>query len=314
MVWNMNEIRAVTFDVGGTLARGGLNRRMYGSKVTCYLRSLGFDRTVADYRKAVGGALDELNRRRRDLLEMKFEDFCSLTLHNLGVTPDGELLNGMGKLYFECFTQAELAGSKEVLAELSNEYELGVVSNSMSLASKKFLEESGLSKYFKTFAVSGEVGYRKPHPKIFEFALGELGVEPKEAVHVGDSLEEDVSGARDIGMCSILLSPKGLGDSEIKPDSVVGSIREVPSAVASLSSPDLREIRGMLGNRCWICSSEGVNLFKLDPGGGDEFENFVVLCPECRKETLRGKPLRPRKRGKFRAVYRRAWAKLRAGT
>jgi hypothetical protein len=45
----------------------------------------------------------------------------------------------------------------------------------------------------------------KPHPTIFQSALHQLGVEPVDAVMVGDSLEEDVEGARALGMRAILI-------------------------------------------------------------------------------------------------------------
>jgi HAD superfamily hydrolase (TIGR01549 family) len=48
-------------------------------------------------------------------------------------------------------------------------------------------------------------GYVKPHPTIFQAALQQLGVEPHEAAMVGDSLEEDVQGARSLGMRAILI-------------------------------------------------------------------------------------------------------------
>jgi putative hydrolase of the HAD superfamily len=48
-------------------------------------------------------------------------------------------------------------------------------------------------------------GYVKPHPTIFQAALNELGVEPADAVMVGDSLAEDVEGARALGMRAILV-------------------------------------------------------------------------------------------------------------
>jgi putative hydrolase of the HAD superfamily len=48
-------------------------------------------------------------------------------------------------------------------------------------------------------------GYVKPHPTIFLAALQQLGVEPAEAVMVGDSLEEDVEGARALGLRAILM-------------------------------------------------------------------------------------------------------------
>jgi HAD superfamily hydrolase (TIGR01549 family) len=48
-------------------------------------------------------------------------------------------------------------------------------------------------------------GRVKPHPTIFEAALELLGAAPAEAVMVGDSLEEDVEGARALGMRAILI-------------------------------------------------------------------------------------------------------------
>lgn len=48
-------------------------------------------------------------------------------------------------------------------------------------------------------------GYVKPHPTIFQAALDRLGVPAREAVMVGDSPEEDVEGARALGMDAILV-------------------------------------------------------------------------------------------------------------
>jgi len=48
-------------------------------------------------------------------------------------------------------------------------------------------------------------GRVKPHPTIFQAALDRLGVAADEAVMVGDSLEEDVDGARALGMHAILV-------------------------------------------------------------------------------------------------------------
>src|SRR5439155_11925021 len=48
-------------------------------------------------------------------------------------------------------------------------------------------------------------GKTKPHPAIFQAALDELGVSAEEAVMVGDSPEDDVEGARAIGMRAFLV-------------------------------------------------------------------------------------------------------------
>jgi putative hydrolase of the HAD superfamily len=48
-------------------------------------------------------------------------------------------------------------------------------------------------------------GRQKPHPSIFEAALGILGAAPHEAAMVGDSYEDDIEGARVLGMLAVLV-------------------------------------------------------------------------------------------------------------
>jgi putative hydrolase of the HAD superfamily len=52
-------------------------------------------------------------------------------------------------------------------------------------------------------------GRVKPHPTIFQAALDALGVAAAESVMVGDSLEEDIEGARALGMRAILIDREG---------------------------------------------------------------------------------------------------------
>lgn len=52
-------------------------------------------------------------------------------------------------------------------------------------------------------------GRTKPHPEIFQHALRLLGVEPEDAAMVGDSYEDDIEGARALGMKAFLLDRDG---------------------------------------------------------------------------------------------------------
>ena len=56
---------------------------------------------------------------------------------------------------------------------------------------------------------SGAHGKTKPHPTIFRAVLERLGVEPEDAAMVGDSLDDDIEGARALGMRAILLDRDG---------------------------------------------------------------------------------------------------------
>ncbi len=62
------------------------------------------------------------------------------------------------------------------------------------------LDENGLLEYLDVLCFSDEVGVPKPGAEIFEKALAGLGVNPPEAIHVGDLRRTDIAGARHIGM------------------------------------------------------------------------------------------------------------------
>ena len=61
----------------------------------------------------------------------------------------------------------------------------------------------GLPDVFDAIVSSWELGWRKPHRVPFETALRALGVEPHEAAHVGDSLDNDIAPALELGMTAI---------------------------------------------------------------------------------------------------------------
>ena len=71
------------------------------------------------------------------------------------------------------------------------------------------LELEGVRDLFGPVAVSGLLGVAKPDPAIFHAALDAAGVEPAEAVHVGDSFEFDVEAAWAVGMAAVLIDRAG---------------------------------------------------------------------------------------------------------
>ena len=66
------------------------------------------------------------------------------------------------------------------------------------------LERMRLAERLDVAVFSSEVGKRKPHPAIFEAALERLGVEPERALFVGDRRFEDIRGAKEAGMTTVL--------------------------------------------------------------------------------------------------------------
>jgi 2-haloalkanoic acid dehalogenase type II len=74
------------------------------------------------------------------------------------------------------------------------------------------LERCGLLEHLDGALSSAEAGSRKPEPAIFAAALELAGCGPDEALHVGDTAEEDVEGARAAGIEVLLLDRDGGGD------------------------------------------------------------------------------------------------------
>jgi putative hydrolase of the HAD superfamily len=83
-----------------------------------------------------------------------------------------------------------------------------VVSN-WDVSLHSVLENAGLSPWLDGILTAAEAGVRKPDPAIFTQALRLLAVSAAEAIHVGDSLEEDVAGARAAGVEPVLITRDG---------------------------------------------------------------------------------------------------------
>jgi putative hydrolase of the HAD superfamily len=84
-----------------------------------------------------------------------------------------------------------------------------VVASNWDISLHDVLERTGLRPLLDGVATSAEVGASKPAPQLFEQALSMAGVEPAQALHVGDSLEADVEGARGAGIDAVWLNRDG---------------------------------------------------------------------------------------------------------
>lgn len=91
-------------------------------------------------------------------------------------------------------------------------YHIGIITNGAhdehtdSQLSK--IKQFGLSERIQSLTISDEVGVRKPNIKIFEVACGRASVIPKEAMFIGDSIENDIVGANRAGMTSVFINRK----------------------------------------------------------------------------------------------------------
>ena len=108
-------------------------------------------------------------------------------------------------------TNLRLYDDVTVLEEL-HAYHVGIITNGAhdehtdSQLSK--VRHLGLSERIQSLTISGEIGIRKPKVGIFKVACERAGVSPKEAMFVGDTVENDIVGANRVGMTSVFIDRK----------------------------------------------------------------------------------------------------------
>jgi len=99
--------------------------------------------------------------------------------------------------------------TRSVLSTLKQSgFRLGVISNNTDEMLDR-LNDLDLLRYFDTLTYSQEAGAEKPAPEPFMLALRRARRKPEQCVHVGNSLEQDVAGARGVGVRPILLDREG---------------------------------------------------------------------------------------------------------
>ncbi len=100
-----------------------------------------------------------------------------------------------------------IAGARELLVALkARGYRVGLIADGSADESAALRARHDLDALIDAVAISDEVGAAKPDRRIFEVALGRLGIAPAQAgrvVMLGNRLERDVRGANDMGIVSV---------------------------------------------------------------------------------------------------------------
>ena len=121
--------------------------------------------------------------------------------------------------------------AKSVLSALRRTRTIGLISNyDHPPHVYLLLAKLGLAALFDVVVVSGEVGVEKPDPRIFELAVQQARLHPREVVYVGDTAD-DVHGALGADLCPILIRREGAAADQEIADFNVGRQPGAPVAL-----------------------------------------------------------------------------------
>ncbi|MCA9939588.1 MAG: HAD family hydrolase [Anaerolineales bacterium] len=217
-------VTTVIFDLDDTLldwSQGTLNWRAFqqarAAGVHAYLRDLGYELPpLADFSQGLIQFIEAVwDEARVDWTAARIEDALNYTLRACGI--DMGQFDEMALL--QAYDWQPIPGvvpfpdAHEVLTTLRRRgYRLGLITNSFTPMWMRDIELEiyDLLEFFPVRITSGETGYMKPHPAIFQRALTMLDTAPDEAMYVGDRPAHDVIGAKNAGMTSVLIRPPHL--------------------------------------------------------------------------------------------------------
>jgi putative hydrolase of the HAD superfamily len=228
-------LEAVLFDWNDTLVQFTWDEDLLVAGHRAALATLGREGELAGftdrYRELV---LDEASTR---------EDYGVLLRQLLG-----ELTNEQ----VDRFVDAEHEAWRPALAVLASAQALlealrarglktGLVANSWpepGRVLRRDVADLGLAPLLDTLVFSSDVGASKPDPRIFVYALDELGVDPLDAMYVGDRLATDVQGAASVGMITVQALWFNADDTPaaVEPDFMAFTPMDVLNAVRRLAS------------------------------------------------------------------------------
>jgi putative hydrolase of the HAD superfamily len=210
-------IDAVLFDLGDTIINFGVGRReaeilfQQGARLTYDYLTVKkvemppFERYLKVNFRYMSRAYVWSKLTRRDF---SYADILHKVARKLHLSIALDDLAHLSHLWYQPFNDASHidAGVSCMLEQLrSAGTKLAIVSNTLvpPHCLDAHLEREGLLEFFPVRVYSSSVRYRKPHPRIFQLALAQLGVPAHRALFIGDLLIADIAGAKRAGMRTI---------------------------------------------------------------------------------------------------------------
>lgn len=125
-----------------------------------------------------------------------------------------------------------------VLRELHGRYKMAIITNGFAETHEAKIARLGISRFFDTVILAGEMQLAKPDPAIFRHAMSTLGVTADESVMVGDRFDRDIAGAHAAGMRAIWVNSRNetMPTSVREPEAIISSIAQLPGALVTLNT------------------------------------------------------------------------------
>jgi len=238
-------LEAVLFDYGDTLLEFHFDEDVWLGKLREMLVAAGGPPERApDLRAELRRRFDALTADPDDHAELIYEEVVAEALAACGTPVGPELVRAAIEAEHRGWASARHlhAEAHWLLEEVrARGLRIAIVSNTFDPPDllRADLAAEGVTERVDAIVFSSGVGRRKPAPEIYRAALDELGVEPENALFVGDRVREDIQGPAALGMrtCLVTYFRFDGGDHGLA-DAVAASPAEVLAAVDMVVAAD----------------------------------------------------------------------------
>jgi len=202
-------LKAVLFDLGLTLIRTASFPEIYRQILARFDVTASLE-DIARAQQATESEADTANydeNRRQEF----WTNYNVSLLKKLGITDNTVFLaSQIDELWWSCSHVHLYSDVEPTLSGLlAKGLKLVLVSNGFKKDLDHILEELNIKRWFDAVVCIESCNCAKPNKQIFLYALNKLGVEPAEAVFVGDSILQDYEGAFNVGIQPFLVDREG---------------------------------------------------------------------------------------------------------
>jgi len=208
-----SEVKAVLFDLGGTLIRT--------TKIPQVMKKIlehhGIKRSLQEMTHAWREAEKGLDfRDLTTLLDEFWVRYNMRILSNLQIKSELRTLAEFIATHWWNYSNVTLYPDAEKTLPLLKEKGLktGIITNGLQSDVDAIMPKAGLQDFFGTVVVIDTLRKMKPDKEVFHYALQELNTAPSQAIFVGDEIEADYKGAQRSGLTPYLIDRDGKTPSQ----------------------------------------------------------------------------------------------------
>jgi 2-haloacid dehalogenase len=209
-------MKCILFDIDGTLMDfNQAERNAFIKTIKNFTDIIPNDEDIKMFSDINERLFNEFAKGNLTRIECQKKRFREIMNH-MQIDGDEEIFN----LCYRSAIEKEATlydGVIEVLDYLKGKYQLFIASNGMSKVQLQRLAIANIKEYFEDYFISDDIGYAKPYKNFFLRVMERVGNNnPKDYIMIGDRMDADIIGAKEVGMDGILFTKDALECTTIK--------------------------------------------------------------------------------------------------